>query len=77
MENNSKRGKSRKARLGQLAQAMIRCASPDAYFIQSGTYQQINVPPFKSGDYTGISPEQLLMLARVRTCSSLTHRSRV
>jgi hypothetical protein len=71
MENNGKRGKSQKARLGQLAQAMIRCVGPDVYSSQGEAFQQINVPPFKSGDYTGIAPEQLLMLARVKTCSSL------
>jgi hypothetical protein len=77
MEKNGKRGKSRKARLGQLAQALVNCATPDVYFIPGETFQQINVQPFKSGDYTGIAPEQLLMLARVKNYSSLTHRSSV
>jgi hypothetical protein len=77
MKNNGKREKSRKARLGQLAQAMIRCVGPDVYLPQREAFQQINLPPFKSGDYTSIAPEQLLMLARVKTCSSLAHRPRV
>jgi hypothetical protein len=75
MEKNGKRVKSRKSRLGQLAQALV--ATPDVYFVPSEPFQQINVPPFKSGDYTGIALEQLLMLARVKNYSSLTHRSRV
>jgi hypothetical protein len=67
MKNNGKRGKSKRVRLGQLARALVSCATPDVYVTQSESFQQINVPPFKSGDYTGIAPEQLLMLARVKT----------
>jgi hypothetical protein len=77
MENNGKRGKYRNVRLGQLAQALVICATPDVYFNPGEPFQQINVPPFKSGDFTAVTPEQLFMLARVKSFDQFAHRSKV
>jgi hypothetical protein len=66
MESINKRKKSRRARLTQLAQAMVRYASPDVYFNQNERLQQVNLPLSASGEYVCIVPEQILTLARIK-----------
>jgi len=77
MENNGKKRISRRARLVQLAHALVPCSMRDVYFTGSESFQQISILPFKNGDYSDIAPEQLLILARAKGLSSLTHRSKV
>jgi hypothetical protein len=76
MEKTYKREKSRIDRMTQLAQTMISCASPDVYFSQNETLQQVNLPAPEPTDYTYLAPEQIFTLARVENHSVLTHHSR-
>jgi hypothetical protein len=76
MEKIAKRKKSRRDRLTQLAQAMVRCASPDVYFVQNGRLQQVNLPPSEPGDYVCIVPDQIYTLALMESQNVMLHRPR-
>jgi hypothetical protein len=71
----TKRKKSRKARLTQLAQTLVRCAIPDVYLPQAERLQQANLPTSQP-DYACIAPEQIIALARIERYNAFTHRSR-
>jgi hypothetical protein len=67
MKGLTKGRKSGRARLSKLAQAMVRCATPDIYFAQNDGWQQINLPLSDSSQYASIAPEQIYALARIKT----------
>jgi hypothetical protein len=66
MEKIVRRNRRRRARLTKLAQAMIRCASPDIYFAQNDGLQQIGLPVSESAGYACIAPEQIYAVARIK-----------
>jgi len=76
MESIAKQEKSRKARLTQLAQTLVSCASPDVYFAQNESLQQVNLPLSESREYVCIVPEQIFALAHMVNHNVLIHRSR-
>ena len=76
MEKVGKREKSRIYRMTQLAQTMVNCPSPDVYFAQNGSLQQVNLPAPEPTNYTYLAPEQIFTLARLENYNVLTHHSR-
>jgi len=75
MESITKREKTRKVRLTQLARTLGSCAGPDVYFAQNESLQQLNLPLSESEGYLCIAPEQIFTLTHMENHNVLMHRS--